>query len=158
MSSIPANELKTRGVSAIEQALADSSEAIVSVRGKDKYVVMSFEQYSHLRTCELEAGIHEARAYMAAGRYVRESAVDHLNRASKWLRKHSALRDQYLKTLQLMELNINHPSLRLHKLTGSLNGLSSVSINMSYRITLEPIIQDKDIIMINIGSQDEVYK
>ena len=78
--------------------------------------------------------------------------------ASKWLRKHSALRDQCLKTLQLMELNINHPSLRLHKLTGSLNGLSSVSINMSYRITLEPIIQDKDIIMINIGSQDEVYK
>ena len=58
----------------------DSSEAIVSVRGKDKYVVMSFEQYSHLRTCELEAGIHEARADMAAGRYVRESAVDHLNR------------------------------------------------------------------------------
>ena len=79
-------------------------------------------------------------------------------RASKWLRKHSALRDQYLKTLQLMELNINHPSLRLHKLTGSLNGLSSVSTHMSYRITLEPIIQDKDIIMINIGSQDEVYK
>ena len=80
MSSISANELKTRGVSAIEQALADSSEAIVSVRGKDKYVVMSFEQYSHLRTCELEAGIHEARVDMAAGRYVRESAVDHLNR------------------------------------------------------------------------------
>ncbi len=50
------------------------------MRGKDKYVVMSFEQYSHLRTCELEAGIHEARADMAAGRYVRESAVDHLNR------------------------------------------------------------------------------
>jgi hypothetical protein len=39
-----------------------------------------------------------------------------------------------------------------------LNGLSSVSTHMSYRITLEPIIQDKDIIMINIGSQDEVYK
>ena len=55
MPNIPANELKTRGVTAIEQALADSTEAIVSVRGKDKYVVMSFEQYSHLRTCELEA-------------------------------------------------------------------------------------------------------
>ena len=55
MPSIPANELKTRGVTAIEQALAENTEAIVSVRGKDKYVVMSFEQYSHLRTCELEA-------------------------------------------------------------------------------------------------------
>ncbi len=62
MPSIPANELKTRGVTAIEQALAENTEAIVSVRGKDKYVVMSFEQYSHLRTCELEAAIHETRA------------------------------------------------------------------------------------------------
>ena len=79
-------------------------------------------------------------------------------RAPKWLGKHAALRDQYLKTLQLMELNINHPSLRLHKLSGRLNGLSSVSINVSYRITLELIIQDKDIIMINIGAHDEVYK
>ena len=79
-------------------------------------------------------------------------------RASKWLGKHTAVRDQYLKTLQLMELNINHPSLRLHKLSGRLNGLSSVSINVSYRITLELIIQDKDIIMINIGAHDEVYK
>ena len=61
------------------------------------------------------------------------------------------------KTLQLMELNINHPSLRLHKLSGRLNDLSSVSINVSYRITLELIIQDKDIIMINIGAHDEVY-
>ena len=33
MPSIPANELKTRGVTAIEQALAENTEAIVSVRG-----------------------------------------------------------------------------------------------------------------------------
>jgi len=66
MPSIPANELKTRGVTAIEQALAENTEAIVSVRGKDKYVVVSFEQYSHLRTCELEAAIHETRKDLAA--------------------------------------------------------------------------------------------
>lgn len=59
MKNIPANELKTRGVTAIEQALVDSTEAVVSVRGKGKYVVMSFEQYCHLRTYELEAEIHE---------------------------------------------------------------------------------------------------
>ena len=79
-------------------------------------------------------------------------------RASKWLKKHPTLRDQYLKTLQLMELNIHHPSLRLHKLSGSLSGLSSVSINVSYRITLELIIQDHDIILVNVGSHDEVYR
>ena len=79
-------------------------------------------------------------------------------KAAKWIKKHPTLKDQYLKTLQLMELDIHHPSLRLHKLSGSLTGLSSVSINMSYRITLELIIQDLDIILINIGSHDEVYR
>ena len=48
MPSIPANELKARDVTAIEQALAENTEAIVSVRGKDKYVVMSFDQYPPL--------------------------------------------------------------------------------------------------------------
>ena len=80
MASIPANELKIRGVSAIEQALEDSSEAMVSVRGKDRYVVMSFEQYSHLRTCELEAAIHAARGDIAAGRFFAESPEAHLAR------------------------------------------------------------------------------
>jgi len=80
MPSIPANELKTRGVTAIEQALAENTEAIVSVRGKDKYVVMSFEQYSHLRTCELEAAIHETRKDLAEGRFVAERPADHLKR------------------------------------------------------------------------------
>lgn len=78
-------------------------------------------------------------------------------RASKWIKKHPALKDQYLKTLELIELNIHHPSLRLHKLSGKLAGLSSVSINMSHRITLEFMIKDKDIILINIGSHNEVY-
>ena len=79
-------------------------------------------------------------------------------KAAKWVKKHPALKTQYLKTLQLMELDIHHPSLRLHKLSCSLSDLSSVSINMSYRITLELIIQDRDIILINIGSHDDVYR
>lgn len=58
--------------------MADTTEAIVSMRGKDKYVVVSFEQYSHLRTCELEAAIHEARKDLAEGRFITESPADHL--------------------------------------------------------------------------------
>ena len=34
MTSISANHLKTQGVSAITEALADAREAMVSVRGK----------------------------------------------------------------------------------------------------------------------------
>ena len=82
----------------------------------------------------------------------------YIKKAAKWIKKHPALKDQYIKALQLMELDIHHPSLRLHKLSGSLTGLSSVSINISYRITLELMIQDRDIILINIGSHDEVYR
>ena len=79
-------------------------------------------------------------------------------RAAKWLRKHPNLRSNYLKTLQLLELNPLHPSLRLHALSGRLAGLHSVSINLSYRITLELLISERDIILINIGDHDAVYR
>ena len=82
----------------------------------------------------------------------------YIKRAEKFLRKHPEIHSQYPKTLELLELNPRHPSLRLHELTGRLQGLSSVSINMSYRIVLELEIKDKEIILINVGSHDQVYK
>ena len=78
-------------------------------------------------------------------------------RAKKFLRKHPEIHTQYRKTLELLELNPKHPSLRLHDLGGRLKGLSSVSINISYRIVLELVVNDKEIILINIGSHDQVY-
>lgn len=78
-------------------------------------------------------------------------------RARKWLKKHPQLRSQYLKTLQLLELNPFHPSLRLHALKGRLQGLHSVSINLSQRITLEMQIAEAEILLINVGSHDAVY-
>jgi len=79
-------------------------------------------------------------------------------RATKFLRKHPELKKQYLKTLQILELNPYHPSLRLHTLEGRLTGLSSVSINISYRITMEFIIENDEIIPVNVGTHDEVYR
>ena len=80
MSRILENDLKTRGVTAIEVALREATEAIVSVRGKDTYVVMNLDQYSHLRKSELEAAFHETRKDLAEGRFVTESPADHLKR------------------------------------------------------------------------------
>jgi len=77
--------------------------------------------------------------------------------AFKWLKRHPDLASQYLKTLKLLEANPFHPSLRLHALSGRLQGLHSISINLSYRITLELVIQDEDVILINIGDHDQVY-
>jgi mRNA-degrading endonuclease YafQ of YafQ-DinJ toxin-antitoxin module len=78
-------------------------------------------------------------------------------RALRWLKKHPDLRAQYLKTLLLLEANPHHPSLRLHALSGKHLGLHSVSINLSYRLTLEFLIQNQTIIPVNIGDHDEVY-
>jgi mRNA-degrading endonuclease YafQ of YafQ-DinJ toxin-antitoxin module len=78
-------------------------------------------------------------------------------RAVRFLKRHPELEKQYLKTLQLLEMNPQHPSLRLHPLSGRLQGLYSVSINLSYRITLELLILDQEIIPINVGDHDAVY-
>ncbi len=78
-------------------------------------------------------------------------------RAARFLKRHPQLREQYRKTLQLLVANPHHPSLRLHALAGRLSGLHSVSINLSYRITLELVIRDKQIVPINVGDHDVVY-
>ena len=81
MTQITANDLKTRGIAAIEASLAGGrTEAMVSVRGADRFVVMELAQYQHLRECELEAALAESRADIVAGRYVVESAAAHVGR------------------------------------------------------------------------------
>jgi hypothetical protein len=80
MSHISANDLKTKGIAAIELALSTAPEAIVSVRGKDRFVVMDMAQYHYLRECELDAALAQTRADMAAGSMVQESPEAHLAR------------------------------------------------------------------------------
>ena len=78
-------------------------------------------------------------------------------RALRFIKRHPDLKKQYLKTLQLLEINPSHPSLRLHPLQGKLKYLHSVSINMTYRVTLELMISDDQIILINVGDHESVY-
>jgi hypothetical protein len=80
MSHISANDLKTKGVAAIEAMLEGATEAIVSVRGKDRFVVMDIAHYHYLRECELDAALAETRADLADGRFVKESVGDHVAR------------------------------------------------------------------------------
>lgn len=78
-------------------------------------------------------------------------------RALRFLKRHPELERQYLKTLQLLEANPFHPSLRLHRLSGRLTDLHSVSINLSYRITMEFLIENQEIIPVDVGDHDTVY-
>lgn len=78
-------------------------------------------------------------------------------RAEKFIKKHPELKDKYTKTLKFLEANPSHSSLKLHKLTGKLSKLHSISINLSYRITIYFIIKEDTIIPIDIGTHSEVY-
>lgn len=78
MTTITANELKTKGVSAISFALSKQAEAIVSVRGKQRFVVIEIEHYNYLRECELTAALAESRSDIATGRFFQQSAEAHL--------------------------------------------------------------------------------
>ncbi len=80
MSQLTANDLKTRGVAAIESLLATQPEAMISVRGKERFVVMDVAHYHYLRECELDAALAQTQADLAAGRFVAESAEAHVAR------------------------------------------------------------------------------
>jgi addiction module RelE/StbE family toxin len=75
----------------------------------------------------------------------------------RFLKKHPDLLRRYQKTLELMQANPHHPSLRLHALRGALTGLHSISISLQYRITLELEIKEKQILLVSVGSHKEVF-
>ncbi len=78
-------------------------------------------------------------------------------KAIKFFKKHKDIYPQYKKTIELLQHNPQHPSLRVHKLQGKMNSFSSVSINMKYRIVIDFLIVDDTMILIDIGSHSDVY-
>lgn len=80
MASITANELKTKGVSVVESALQQDGEAVITVRGERKYVVLDFDTYNKFREYELDIALQEARSDIANGNYNTESVDEHMKR------------------------------------------------------------------------------
>ncbi len=80
INNITANELKVKGVSILEQMTSDQNEAIITVRGKSKYVVLTIEEYNYLRDCELEAALVESRKDIKEGNFHSDSIHEHLKR------------------------------------------------------------------------------
>ena len=48
--------------------------------------------------------------------------------------------------------------LRLHPLTGKLEGMQAVSLTYSYRITLILQVTEHEILLLDISSHDEVFR
>ena len=80
---ITANELKTKGVTILDKEAEDGNEIMVTVRGKNKYVVLPIEKYNYLRECELEAALLEAKREVKEGKFVKESVEKHIKRISR---------------------------------------------------------------------------
>jgi len=80
MTTITANELKTKGISALEPIIKDHKAAMITIRGKMRYVVMDIQTYNYLRECELEAALMETRRDLKNKDVFEESVADHIKR------------------------------------------------------------------------------
>lgn len=78
--------------------------------------------------------------------------------AEKFIKRHPELRDKLASILRELENDPFQPHLKYHQLGGNLKGFQAVSITYSYRITLTIVVSDKEIILLDIGSHDEVYR
>jgi len=75
---ITANELKTKGITCLEENLANAPEAIITVRGKERFVVMHLEQYHYLREMELEAALYETQQDISNGNISKHTIDSHV--------------------------------------------------------------------------------
>lgn len=78
--------------------------------------------------------------------------------AKKFTQRYSELRTKFADILRDLENDPFQPHLKYHHLGGKLKGVQAVSITDSYRITLTVVITDKEIILLDVGSHDEVYR
>jgi len=77
---------------------------------------------------------------------------------ARFLRKHPSLEERVARVLRDLEADPFQTHLRLHSLSGSFRGRRAVSINRLQRIVFELRIAEQEIILIDIGSHDEVYR
>jgi hypothetical protein len=80
---ITANELKVKGVSILDEETSAGTEVIISVRGKNKYIVLPIEKYNYLRECELEAALLETKKEIKEGKFIKESVEKHIKRITR---------------------------------------------------------------------------
>lgn len=73
----------------------------------------------------------------------------------KHTKRHPILREKIQQTIQRIRENPRHPSLRLHKLTGSKHQTWSVSVDRDIRILFSYV--ENGVLLIDVGTHDEVY-
>ena len=57
---VAANDLKKKGVKLIDELIKKGDDIIISVRGKQKYVIIDIDKYEKLKDSEIELAYIEA--------------------------------------------------------------------------------------------------
>ena len=78
--------------------------------------------------------------------------------AEGFVQRHPELRAKFAGVLRDLESDPFQPRLRYHPLGGRLKGFQAVSITYDFRIILRIEVTNKEIILLDIGSHDEVYR
>jgi len=81
--TITANDLKTKGISILNEEISGGDEVIITVRGKNKYVVLPIDKYNYLRECELDSALNETKKEIKDGKYLKESVEEHIKRITR---------------------------------------------------------------------------
>jgi mRNA-degrading endonuclease YafQ of YafQ-DinJ toxin-antitoxin module len=81
-----------------------------------------------------------------------------LRRSRKFLQKHPELRPRYEQIIADLRQDPFAPHLDYHPLSGKLKGMQAVSMTDSCRITLTIAFTQKEVILLDVGSHDEVYR
>ncbi|MFC2155349.1 prevent-host-death protein [Acidobacteriota bacterium] len=80
MLYVSAGDLKKRGISLLDDVVRDQDGAIITVRGKSKYVVIDMNAYNRFREYELEAALAETKRDIKEGNFIEESVEEHIKR------------------------------------------------------------------------------
>ena len=78
--------------------------------------------------------------------------------AGKFLKQHPELREKFATILGDLEHDPFQPHLRYHHLGGKLKNIQAISITSSYSLTLTLLFSDQEIILLDVGSHDDVYR
>jgi len=73
-------------------------------------------------------------------------------------RRHPELERRLTRLFRDLQEDPFQPHLRLHGLSGQLEGVSAVWLTYQYRVTLTIDVEHKLVTLLNIGSHDEVYR
>jgi len=85
MNTLTANDIKTRGLSAIKKSLLKDDEAIITIRGKAEYAVVKIEKLEKYHEYELDFALAECKKDISEGHY-HTDIVKHISKMEKALK------------------------------------------------------------------------